>query len=202
MGRFLFVIFLLLVGAVAGATWLFLGSFRAFTGEAPVAEIHLSEIAPQRFAADIAFHNGASATYALAGDYFLVEAEVITFDNWATMLGEAPRVRLTKLAGNYFQIIEGAVYPCDTGGRFDLAEPCRTVYDLSDAQYAIEADWVPNLMQRFGQMFMDVTKADRTPFFSGAGITMTDGAHVWVCMTEDALVIRDGTDGCRTGALD
>ena len=191
---------LLFAIAAAGAAFVllqfWLGSYTALTQEAPLARIEMTTLGPQRHELDVHFQSGARETFRMAGDYFMMEAEVLTLKNWATVMGEAPRARLTKLRGQYHQILEGAVSECPEGEAFAVTSlPCRTDYDVSDAQYAVEIAPVETLVAKLGAWFSASAGAERKPFYSAAGVDMAAGV-VWICMTEDALVARPGDFGC------
>lgn len=193
-----FILLLAIAAAIAAFVLfqLYLGSYTALTQESPLARIEMRELGPQRHELDVHFQSGAKATFPMAGDYFMMEAEVITLKNWATVMGEEPRARLTKLRGQYHQILEGAVSECATGAEFAASNlPCRTDYDISDDQYTVEAEQVQTLLAKIGDFLVNRSGAEREPFYSAAGVNLAPGV-VWICMTEDALVARPGDFGC------
>lgn len=197
--RSFFLLLIALFVAFCASVWLYFGSFAALTAEAPVAKVAISQKAPERFVLDVHFHNGMSESYEVAGDYFLMQAEVVTLQNWATIMGAEPKIRLVRLNGNYWEVQTGTIIDCAEDGNFAKPGRCYSDHDLSGDQYQVTLGWARTSLGKLGSWVLDFTGAERTRFVSAAGVQMADGVEVWVCMTEDALVIRDAGPGCRAG---
>lgn len=201
--RLLLIIAILLLAGAFAALQLFFGVFAALSYEAPVAKVSVAAVGDMegrlmddRFVLGVEFANGLYNEYYVAGDYFLMEAEVVTLKEWAAILGGAPRVMLTRLSGQFDDEFVSSPRLCSEEGAFYDSAPCISQYSLRDDQYVLQFKGPDSLVARFGDWFLKTAPAERMKFRSGAGADLSDGAVIWICMTEDALVARDARAGC------
>jgi hypothetical protein len=84
----------------------FLGTYHAFTYEKPVAEIVVESAAEP----DIAkvtlteFARPFKKQYLIRGDQWMVEGDILKWDNWLQLWGFDNRYRLTRLRGRHSQV--------------------------------------------------------------------------------------------------
>lgn len=219
--RFLFTLVLIVLLAAAGAYYFgfkpFMNTFIALDSEAPIVKINITQAqngdAPrhQRYFLVAEFANGTTGSYEVAGDYFLLEAEVVSLKGWAAALGGGQaQARLTRLEGRYNQLFESAVQLCLKDGDqpsrkyWDASDPCLTQYQLKDAHYKAAFKGTEGLIPQIGEYVLKVSKSERNrlPFRSGAGIDLVNAASAWVCLTEDALVVRRPDEGCKGATIE
>lgn len=210
----LLLIVVLVVGAVAGYVGVksYFSAFEALDSEAPIASITMTqvradgELRHQRYDLGVEYANGVKGSYQIAGDFFRMEAEVITPKGWAaTLAGGEARARMKRLEGGYNQLFETAPPLCFKDGTtpstkfWEATEPCIAQYDLKDAQYKAIIKGQDGLIAKLGEQMLTMTKSsrDHLPFRSGAGVDLVDGGKVLVCLTEDALVVRTPEEGCK-----
>lgn len=156
------LVLILLWLAVFGMVF-FLGSFfrayHAFTHEKPVAEIIVqpTDINKTSLITFIEMTPNGDRTkrrYTIQGDQWMVEGDILKWDNWLNFLGLRTRYRLTRLQGRYIRTEE------------ELRKP-RSVYSLVDEE--IHPSW--KYLYRFGQ---------RLPFVStvyGSAAFQMSGDH-------------------------
>lgn len=214
--RFLMTLLLVVLLAAAGAYFFgfkpFMNTFTALDSEAPLAKINVTQAQNgdtprhQRYFLVAEYANGTTGSYEVAGDYFLLEAEVVTLKGWAAALGGGEaRARLTRLEGRYNQAFESAVQLCLKDGDqpsrkfWDASDPCLTQYDLKDATYKAVFKGTEGLIPKIGEYVLKTSKSERNrlPFRSGAGVDLVNASSVLICLTEDALVVRRPEEGCK-----
>jgi hypothetical protein len=91
-------VLLALLGAFGGTALL---GYRRVAAESEVAEIESRQLAPQRFAVDIALPDGTHRNVEITGDEWQLDAHVIKWDVRAVVLGAPPLYRLDRLSGRY-----------------------------------------------------------------------------------------------------
>jgi hypothetical protein len=84
----------------------FMQSYQRFTREIPVAEVRVSPAPePETFYLTLIRMDQkgeqAVSEYLIHGDQWMIEADIIKWDNWLTFLGLDTRYRLTRLRGRY-----------------------------------------------------------------------------------------------------
>jgi hypothetical protein len=102
----------------------FLRSYYAFTYEEPVAEVviqssdapHVSRITVRQFHPKGSY---ASRHFLIKGDQWVIEGDILKWENWLNFLGLHTRYRLTRLTGRYVATAA------------EMKEP-RTAYSLVD----------------------------------------------------------------------
>ncbi len=161
------------LAALAALLWLAslsLHGFYRLTGEAPVAEIRFTQIAPQRYAAMLTTTGGDGVTYELAGDEWQLDARILKWRGYAQVLGFANRYRLERLGGRYRDLAAERRAP-------------RTVVDLAadpplDLWAIIDRHprWLPLVDTVYG---------------SAAYLPMRDGARYLITLGASGLIARE-----------
>lgn len=95
---------LLFAAAFAAALLLDLRTYFALTAEQPVASIQFSQLGPQHFQARLTDAGGTVTEADLHGDQWELDARVVTWKGFATVLGFHPLYRLDRLSGRYANI--------------------------------------------------------------------------------------------------
>lgn len=97
VGGSLFALAALLAAAVA----LNLYTYERLTHEAPVVDVRFRALAPQLYEAVLSFPQGDSRRAELAGDEWQLDARILKWRGFATVLGLDPLYRLERLSGRY-----------------------------------------------------------------------------------------------------
>lgn len=161
---------LLSVAAVLFVVSLNLHTYARLTHEKPVAEIVFEARGPQQFRATLArVPSGEMQLFMLAGDEWQLDARVLKWRGWATLLGFDAQYRLERIGGRYRDIEQ------ERNGT-------RTVYSLSEN---------PGL-----DLWMMATQYPRwLPFVdavygSATYMQMADGARYEISITQSGLIAR------------
>jgi len=99
--RGLAALLLLALAALAATVTVGLQGYRAFTFEEVAATVHTEPVAPQRFRATITLPDRRLAMYELAGDAFYMDAHILKWHPWASLLGLHTVYELDRVAGRY-----------------------------------------------------------------------------------------------------
>src|SRR5256885_14061770 len=99
--RGLVALLLLALAALAATVTVGLQGYRALTFEEVAATVRTEPVAPQRFRATITLPDRRLAMYDLAGDAFYVDAHVLKWHPWASLLGLRTVYELDRVAGRY-----------------------------------------------------------------------------------------------------
>jgi len=99
--RGLVALLLLALAALAATVTVGLQGYRALTFEEVAATVRTEPLAPQRFRATITLPDHRLAMYDLAGDAFYVDAHVLKWHPWASLLGLRTVYELDRVAGRY-----------------------------------------------------------------------------------------------------
>jgi hypothetical protein len=115
-------VLLALIGALGGTALL---GYRRLAAESLVAELDTRQLAPQRYAVDIALPDGTRRSAEIAGDEWQLDAHVIKWDVRAVVLGAPPLYRLDRVSGRYRDATQEASQPksvvvLSNPGRLDL----------------------------------------------------------------------------------
>ena len=81
----------------------FLRSYHAFTLERPVAEILSEPLGAARTSliTVMQFHPPATRQFLIRGDQWMIEGDILKWDEWLNFLGLETRYRLTRVRGRY-----------------------------------------------------------------------------------------------------
>jgi hypothetical protein len=163
----------LLLIALAGVALLLSASshaYRALTREEVAARITVTPTGPQRFDATFRFPDGSEAIFALAGDELYVDAHVIKWRPWASLLGVHTAYDLDRVAGRYRSIDD------------ERAKP-RTVYELGPEK-AID---LASLRKRFAWL----SPLYDAEYGSAAFVPAASPRELTLTVSTSGLVLRD-----------
>jgi hypothetical protein len=146
-------------------------TYQRFTHELAVAEIAFRQTAPQTFNAILTPAGGESTrSLELQGDEWQLDARVLKWRGYATLLGLDPMYRLERLSGRY-QDIEKERRAARTVHALGPAPTGIDLWALARAWHA----WFPMVDAVYG---------------NAAYLPMTDGARYEVRLTATGLVAR------------
>src|SRR5881397_134622 len=114
------VVLLLALAALAATVTVGLQGYRALTYEEVAATVRTEPVAPQRFRATITLPDRRLAMYELAGDAFYVDAHVLKWHPWASLLGLRTVYELDRVAGRYNAVADERTKPHTA---YELARP-------------------------------------------------------------------------------
>src|SRR6266404_6063866 len=109
--RGLVALLLLALAALAATVTVGLQGYRALTYEEVAATVRTEPVAPQRFRATITLPDHRLAMYDLAGDAFYVDAHVLKWHPWASLLGLRTVYELDRVAGRYNAVADERTQP-------------------------------------------------------------------------------------------
>lgn len=175
--------------AIAALLGMNVQTYARLTYERPVATIQVKQLGPQYFETTVTqpAANGTdaptSAVYPLHGDEWRIEAQVLRWKPWATVLGLDTQYRLDRLSGRYQSIQQER-------------EGIRSVHDLSGGDQPDALPWRVNAwdMARRYRRYVDAVD---TLYGGGAYMPMADGAEYEVWITQSGLVARPTNEAAR-----
>src|SRR5437867_8100185 len=140
--RGLVALLLLALAALAATVTVGLQGYRALTYEEVAATVRTEPVAPQRFRATITLPDRRLAMYELAGDAFYVDAHVLKWHPWASLLGLRTVYELDRVAGRYNAVADERAQP-HTAYELSRSKPVdlffiarrRLLGPLVDAEY-------------------------------------------------------------------
>ncbi len=140
--RGLVALLLLALAALAATVTVGLQGYRALTFEEVAATVRTEPLAPQRFRATITLPDRRLAMYELAGDAFYVDAHVLKWHPWVSLLGLRTVYELDRVAGRYNNVVDERTKP-HTAYELARAKPVdlffiarrRLLGPLVDAEY-------------------------------------------------------------------
>jgi hypothetical protein len=147
-----------------------LHTYARLTYETPIAELVFQSTGPQRYRVTIArIPSGDMQVFMMNGDEWQLDARVLKWKSWATLLGLDAQYRMERLAGRYRDIEQEKSAP-------------RSVYGLSDnpgidlwAWAQDHPTWLPFVDSVYG---------------SATYLPMADGARYRVSLTQSGLIAR------------
>jgi len=102
---------LLALAALAGTVIVGLNGYRALTYEELAATVRTEPLGGQRFRATITLPDRRLAMYELAGDAFYMDARILKWHPWATVLGLHTAYELDRVAGRYNAVADERTRP-------------------------------------------------------------------------------------------
>ncbi len=176
-------------GAIAALLGMNVQTYARLTHERPVATIQVRQLGPQYFEATViqpapqGSDTPVSATYPLHGDEWRIEAQVLRWKPWATVLGLDTQYRLDRLSGRYQSIQQER-------------EDIRSVHDLTGGDQPGVVPWRLSAwdMARKYRRYVDAVD---TLYGGGAYMPMADGAEYEVWITQSGLVARPTNESAR-----
>jgi hypothetical protein len=159
-----------LIAALVLLVGLNLLTWARFTHEQPVASLAFHRLGPQHYVAEIDFADGRQRQIVLHGDEWQLDARVLKWKNFATLLGFDSLYRVERITGRYANLWQA-----------QTAKP--SVVGLSDEPKGIslwrlahrEAGWLPFIDASYG---------------SATYLPMTDGARYQVSISNTGLLAR------------
>src|SRR5881628_1523238 len=130
------------LAALFGMITIGIQGYRALTYEEVAASVRTEPVAPQRFRATITLPDRRLAMYELAGDAFYVDAHVLKWHPWLSLLGLRTVYELDRVAGRYNNVVDERTKP-HTAYELARAKPVdlffiarrRLLGPLVDAEY-------------------------------------------------------------------
>jgi hypothetical protein len=95
---------LLALGGLAGMIAVGIQGYQTLTREEVAAQISVSPVAPQRFAATFRYPDGRVANFIIAGDEIYVDAHILKWQPLANMIGLHTAYELDRVGGRYHDI--------------------------------------------------------------------------------------------------
>ncbi|MGH8501250.1 MAG: hypothetical protein ACREVE_02035 [Gammaproteobacteria bacterium] len=112
-------------GVLLGAVALNLQTYQRLTYEQPVAQLAFARLAPERFETSLDYPDGARDVFVLTGDEWQLDARVLKWKGFATVLGLDARFRLERLSGRHRDLQRArngphSVYPLSADAGLNL----------------------------------------------------------------------------------
>lgn len=165
------------VGALVGLLGLNVQTYHRLTYERPVATIEVKQKAPQLFEAIVVEPpteqdpQGITRTFEVHGDEWRIEARVLKWKSWASVLGLDSQYRLDRFSGRY------------TDTQQELTGE-RSVYDIRPTRQSGIDLWPVAREYRAYVPLVDTLHG------SGTYMPMVEGAHYEVRITQGGLIAR------------
>jgi len=164
-----------------------LHTYQRLTYEQAVAEISVNKVANQAFSVEIKSLDSAyQQSFNINGDEWQLDAQVLTWQGLATLLGFDAHYRLHRISGRYLDIED------------ELKAP-RTVYSLLQPKPYIE-DYVDNDkvdLWRFVHKHREWIRWVDAAYGSAVFLPMTDKAKYKVSISRTGLVARPANEVAR-----
>lgn len=144
-------------------------TYARLTYERPVASLGFRQVDPQRFSVTLNTANGRHAVFELAGDEWQLDARVLKWRGWGTLMGLDPRYRLERLSGRYRSVEQEL-----DDQRTVISLGRERGLDIWSLAYS-HPGWVPLVDAKYG---------------SATYMPMADGARYEVSMTRTGLIAR------------
>jgi len=109
--RGLVALLLVALAALASTVLVGLQGYRALTFEEVAATVRTEPVGPQRFRATITLPDRRLAMFELAGDAFYMDAHVLKWHPWASLLGLRTVYELDRVAGRYNAVADERARP-------------------------------------------------------------------------------------------
>jgi len=153
----------------------FLRAYHAFTIEKPVAEIVVQPLGQGSPRTRMLLNYFCTETrerrhLIIRGDQWMIEGDILKWDNWLNFLGLHTRYRLTRLRGRYVDAQE------------ELYQP-KTVYSLIED----ENDLFWRYLYRYGSRLPFVSTVYGSAVYHGAGVSK----HYLVFVGTSGFIIRE-----------
>ncbi len=166
--------------AIAAVFFALLGNFYIYhrlTAEQPLAELHFTLLGQQHYQATVRYPSGGEQQFDIHGDEWQLDARIIKWEGYATLVGFDTAYRLDRFSGRYRDL---------TQERADV----RSVYDVSQPpqfdMWVMAKDynkWIPWVDAIYG---------------SAAYLPMADNADFAVSLTTSGLAARPLNEPART----
>ena len=167
--RILFGLLLFFIFAFVAAVALDLRTYLRLTSEKPVATLSFAALGPQQFHATLTESSGRVHSVDLRGDDWELDARILKWKGWATVLGMDPVYRLERLEGRYRNV----------------GQESHDYHSILELSQDPGLDFW-GLVQRYSGW---IPWADAT-YGTGTYLPMVDGAQYQVSMTPTGLMAR------------
>lgn len=167
--RLVLALALFIVAGVAGLLALGSVGYRALLGEQLAATVQTESLEPQRYRATFTFPDGSSQSFELAGDQLYVDARILKWHPWVTLLGVETAYQLDRVAGRYLTLDDEQTAP-------------RTVYQLADAP--------PVDLFTLAERYPPLTQLVDAEYGSATFSEVEDGGSYEVRVSSTGLLIR------------
>lgn len=156
----------------AAAFFALLGNFYTYnrlTAEQDLAQLHFSALGPQHYQATLRYPSGEQQQFAIRGDEWQLDARILKWEGYATLVGFDTVYRLDRFSGRYSDLTQEREDP-------------RSVYDLTEE---------PRFdLWRMAKEYNEWLPWVDTLYGSAAYLPMADGADFQVSLTTSGLVAR------------
>lgn len=166
----------LALALAAGSLALNLFTYARLTREQQAAHVTTRQLAERRYAVTVQVPSEAPRHYELAGDEWQIDARVLKWRGFATLIGFDTAYRLERLAGRYSDVAAERTAP-------------RTVYSLAP-ETGLDL-W--SLVRRHHRY---LPLADAL-YGSAAYVPMAEGAEYDVSVSASGLVVRPANEPAR-----
>jgi hypothetical protein len=165
-----------LLSACAALTAANLRTYQRLSYEESAGELQLTRIADREFNAVLTYPDGHRSAFALRGDEWQIDAQVLKWRAFATLLGFDAAYRLERIGGRYSRVAEEL---SQTRTAYELNPPQRI--DLWELVHRYHG-WVPWVDALYG---------------SATFLPMADGALYEIKVTQSGLVSRPLNQAAR-----
>ena len=161
-----------------------LHTYQRLVYEQPIAEIEFRRLAEQEFSVSIsALDSVFKQTVILTGDEWQLDAQVLSWQGVATLIGLDANYRLHRISGRYLNITEEQQRP-------------RSVFSLIKKSAYIEDEQFD--LWQFANKYQGWLHWVDAVYGSAVFLPMTDGARYNVAISRTGLIARPANDEART----
>jgi hypothetical protein len=153
-----------------------LRTYQRLTAEQSAGELQFSRVGERQFNAVLTYPSGEHVNFALSGDEWQVDARVLKWHAFATMLGFDTAYRLDRIGGRYSRIE-------------DERTQARTVYSLNPPERVDLWTWVHQYHS--WMPWMDAL------YGSATFLPMADGALYEIKVSQSGLIARPLNQAAR-----
>ncbi len=162
---------LLLLAAAAN-----LYTYHRLTEEIVVADINITQQAPNVFELQLAELGKEPIDFSIKGDEWQLDARFLRWKSWATVLGKHPMLRLERLSGRYADIEQARVAQ-------------RSIYSINPQ---------PGLdVWKYGRMYSGWLPFLDAYYGSSVYMPLADGAQYLVTATNSGLMVRAKNESAK-----
>ena len=112
-------------------------TYQRLTHESPVAEVYIRKLKPQQYQLSLSKSDKDEDQqyYSIKGDQWQLDAKVLKWKSWATLLGLDSHFQLVRLSGRYQDIRQASQ---SIPSHYDLSQPARGLDIWKMKQYLKE----------------------------------------------------------------
>ena len=171
-GLFRLLLSLLLFGVAGLASVVSFGTvgYQALQSEQLAATVQVEEVSTQRYRAAFSFPDGHEEIFELAGDELYVDARILKWHPYATLLGMETLFELDRVSGRYITLDDEQTQP-------------RTVFSLGEER--------PVDMFALAKRYPVLTNLVDAEYGSGTFAPVRDGGRYEVRVSPTGLLVRE-----------